>query len=178
MYQYTVDILGIDNSNELTAVRSNLEWWGVKTNLYWIGQARHLLELLGGEEKRSEYILLGGHGTQKGFCLPELAKELEQEQPFSGNLGPEVIKKHLRFEGNMIISNACMTGTETVAAAFLDQGASYYIGPKDYPEGNATLHFTNCFYYFLFCQQQSIEVAFQKAKYQDQETQLFELFKK
>lgn len=178
MYKYAVDILGIDNSNELTAVRSNLEWWGVKTNMYWIGQARHLVDLLDGQETRSAHLLLGGHGAQAGLCLPELSPDLEKTQPFSTFLRPADVRQYFNFTGQVILSNACQTGTPEMATAFLDQDAACFIAPKGYPDGNATLHFTNCFYYFLFCQQQSIEVAFQKAKYQDRETQLFELFKK
>jgi hypothetical protein len=110
MYKNSVDILGIDNANELFAVRANLEWWETKVNMFWIGQAQHILEW--NEKNKSKHVLIGCHGNNEGFCMPTLSKELTQKQVFQKFMKPKDIESFLHFDKSVVVSNACLTGTK------------------------------------------------------------------
>jgi hypothetical protein len=60
----------------------------------------------------------------------------------------------------------------------LHAGAAYYIAPNGYPEASSSLFYITSFYYFLFVKKMTVEDAHTKAKYQDEETSMFVLYKK
>lgn len=170
-----LDILSIDNTLECQALRASLEWWGIRVNMYWIGSANDIIQW--NASLQSRYIFWGCHGTAEGICLPEIAPELETTQAFSRFLTPKDIQLHLQFPSeSILLSNGCGTGTQALATAFLSAGVGSYLAPHSYIEGNASLLFSSCFYYFLLCKGLSVEGAYQKAKSLDEETEDFHLF--
>ena len=178
MYKNHVDIVAIESCNELIALRSTLEYWEVKTNIFWIGQPKHIVEVLNGENTRSKHIVLGGHGESKGFNMVELERKLSMSQPFTTLMTPKDVENNLVFKGNVVVSSACMTGSQEMADAFLNKGADIYIAPNDYPDGNAALYFLNSFYYYLFCKDLPVKEAFSRAKARDKCMAMFKLFEK
>lgn len=110
------------------------------------------------------------------FPLPEFVVQLAAQQPFSELLTPDDVRKHLRFDRSIVVSTACNSGDERMAEAFLARGARYYIAPQGYPDGSSALLYVLNFYYHLFHNQLDVEAAHAKAKSQDSETQLFELY--
>jgi hypothetical protein len=176
MYKHSVDIICIENDLECSAVRSALEWWGIQVNMFYIGQAQHIVDLLNGKEKRAKHILIGAHGDQEGICLPELGGDIAKKQPYDKKLSANNLKEFLKLDGSIVLSNGCATGTQEIADAFLSSGAKYYIAAKDYPFGDASLFYVLSFYYHLFVNNLTAEQSHEKAKNQDEKTKVFELF--
>ena len=170
----TIDILSIDNSLEMFALRSNLEWWGIRANLFLIGKGNDLLEW--NKESKSEYVIWGCHGDQDGICLPELAPEIAKEQIFQTHISPSNISKDFDLSNQIVISNGCLTGKESFGKAFKEAGASHYIAPNDYPEGDASLFFLSSLSYFHFCKGLSLDEAFEISRGQDDNTKMFRFY--
>lgn len=177
MHKHTVDVIGIEGGNEIAALRGHLECWDTRANVFWTGQPRHIVDVLGGKEPRAKHIVLSSHGDADGFCMVELAPELAGRQPFNAKMTPTDVEKYLSFDGSVVVSSACMTGHRKMADAFLAKGATHYIAPNDYPDGSAALYFMTSFYYYLFCGALSVEEAYAKAKGRDRSLEMFELFK-
>jgi len=178
MYKHSVDIICIENDLECSAVRLALEWWGVQVNMFYIGQAQHIVDLLNGKEKRAKHILIGAHGDQEGICLPELGGEIAKKQPYDKKLSTENLREFLKLSNNTVLCNGCATGTQEMADAFLTSGAKNYIAAKEYPLGHASLFYVLSFYYHLFVNNLTAEQAHEKAKSQDDKTKVFELFQR
>lgn len=171
-----LDLIVIDNDLESLALRSALEYWGVKVNLYLIGKPQDFVDLLAGGNL-SKCVFISSHGDDKGFLFQELAEEVAKGQPFNEILDSEKLSSFLRLDNNIVVSNACKTGVDEFGNIFLSKGAKYFIAPEDYPEGDASLIFAVNFYYWLFVKNLNVEEAFEKAKNMDSETSMFQLFK-
>ena len=171
-----MDIISIDDTHEAIAARSIIEWFGGITRTYFIGKAQDVVKLLGGGEKLSPNILLMCHGVDEGIVLPELAEEIAKTQPYNKYLTAENLKEFLKLDGQLVLNTGCKTGKRDFADAFINAGARYYIGPVDYPEGDASLIYVINFYYYLIAKNLSIIEAHEKAKSIDSETVMFELF--
>lgn len=178
MIQKQLDIIAIDDPSEAVAARASLERWSVKTNLHFIGKSQDLIDLFHNNYSLSKSVLLMCHGTEAGISLPEPANEVEKNQPYKKVLTSNNLKEFLHFKGNIIVNTGCLTGRKGFADAFLEKGARYYIAPQGYPSGNASLLYTLNFYYFFHVHQLPIEQAHLTAKNLDQDTKLFEIYKK
>ncbi|HEV8637763.1 MAG TPA: hypothetical protein VG370_26380 [Chloroflexota bacterium] len=62
----SVDLLVCEVGHEGAAIRAALEEMGVKVNLFPIGQARHVVNVLSGEECTAPYVILDTHGDSNG----------------------------------------------------------------------------------------------------------------
>jgi hypothetical protein len=136
-----VTVINIADALEAVALRAALEWWNIEVSLRHIGAADQLVALLDGTLALSPMVFLMCHGDERGILLPELAPELEAAQPFSGAIGPVELRQFLHLPGCMVVNTGCSTGTRELAAAFLDGGASVYIGPDDYPDADGSLFY-------------------------------------
>ena len=171
----SVDLIVIESPLEAVALRSVLEWWGVQVNLHLIGKAQDIVDVFQ-NKTLSPYICIEGHGERDGFLLPELAEAIAKRQLYDRVLTSLNLREFMKFAGQHVLSLACGTGTQEMGKVFLEQGAASYIGPSDYPEGDASLMYALSFYYGHFVSNLSIEKAHKKAKSIDSETGMFELF--
>lgn len=179
MFKNSLDIICIDDNLEALAIRSVLEYWQVKVNLYLIGKSQDLIDILKQQKSTSENILIMCHGDEKGICLPELVSEIAKTQPYDKHITAINLHEFLNISATTVINTGCKTGTTDFANAFLRNGCQNYIAPIDYPEGNASLFFIINFYYQLFVNNEDVKKAHQKAKSSDgNETDMFELFTK
>jgi hypothetical protein len=176
MNKNTLDIIVIDDATEALAVRASIEYWQAVTRTFFIGKSQDLVDILDGKEKLSPNILLMCHGTDEGILLPDLGEEIAKQQPYDKFLTAKNLAEFLNLDGQTIINTGCKTGTKEFADVFLGSGASNYIAPKDYPEGNASLFYVLNFYYHLFAKNLSIDNAHKKAKLVDSDTEMFKLF--
>ncbi|OAV42838.1 hypothetical protein [Lewinella sp. 4G2] len=176
MHLAEVDIIDLGDFMECTALRACLENWSVKVNLYGIGQPNHLVALLDGQEKRSGFIILCGHGDERGIHLEELGESLRAGQAFNKYLGSAEVEAHLKFNNSLVLSTACMSGTDAMADAFLSRGVEQYLGPGDYPEGSSALYFAISFCYQYLVRGRSVRDSYEIARSTDEETGMFRLF--
>ncbi len=177
-----IDIIVIDNDLEALALRSALEWWGVKVNMHFIGKAQDIVDIFK-KENLAPYICFAAHGNEInerwGFQLIELGEEIAKKQPYDKILFPSDISEFVKLQNNHVLSNACVTGNKEMADAFLKNGAESYIGPKSAPFANASLYFALNFYYWLFAKEKSVKEAFEKSMTMiDKEIDEFVLFEK
>ncbi len=182
MSKFSLDLIVIDNDLEALALRSALEWWGVKVNLYIIGKAQDVVDFFQSGQL-APYICIAGHGDGDAaspnwsFVLPELGEEIAKKQPYDKFLHPADIAEFAKLSGQHIFSNACQTGHLEMANVFLSAGAASYVAPQKAPFGNATLHFALNFYYWQFAKEKDVNEAFEKALSQiDIEQDKFTLF--
>lgn len=171
-----VTIINIADALEAIALRAALEWWNVEVHLRHVGAADQLVALLDGTIALSPLVFLMCHGDERGILLPELAPELEQAQPFSGAVGPDELRHVLQLPGCVVVNTGCATGTQELAAAFLDGGASVYMGPAGYPDAPASLFFCLAFAYGHLVRGYALAGAHRRATEHDGETAQFQYF--
>jgi hypothetical protein len=173
-----VDIIVIDTGCGASAIRGALEGFNIQTRMHYIGNAKHLVSLLGSRDYLHKTIILSCHGDQGHMVLPELAQELERTMPYKKRLTSSDLLEFLNLKGHTVINTGCGLGHSEFAASFLAKGSENYIGATDYIEGNAALMFVIAFCYFYFSEGITIDAAFNKAYSLDNETKLFKLWKK
>lgn len=171
-----VTVINIADALEAVALRATLEWWNIEVTLRHVGAADQLAALLDGTVALSPLVFLMCHGDERGILLPELAPELEQTQPFAGAVGPIELRQFLRLPGCVVVNTGCITGTPALAAAFLDGGASIYIGPDDYPDAPGSLFYCLALAYGHLVRGYPLAEAHRRAAAHDGETAQFQCF--
>ena len=141
-----VRLIVIDDEAE--ALRLALEQFGLRVDLYRIGQARHLVTALS-DIAGTEYVVLNCHGEHGDIVLPELAAAIEAQQPVHRRLTSDDLTRYAQFDGALVISTGCTTGTDAMGQAVLAAGATGYLAPTDYPEGHAAFFALTLLFYEL-----------------------------
>jgi hypothetical protein len=165
-----------DVGNEFEAIRQTLEYFGYEVFRKAIGRPADFVEVINGKNEFLAQIpiwVLSVHGQEGKFVMPELGKDVYQKTEPRSNIGPDFIKQHGRFGRQIVLTTACTLGNDSMASAFLENGASAFIGPADYIEGNAALLFAQHFFYQLTVAPSDVEGAFNKARAIDKETSIF-----
>lgn len=155
------------------AIRAALEQCGLRVTLVRIGQARHLVAALS-DIGAAEYVILDCHGVDGDILIPELAPELEAQQPFHRRLTPEVMSKYARFDRALVISTGCTTADLNTGQAVLGQGAEGCIAPIGYPEGHAAF-FAVTYLFYELTQGRNIRQAFQRLVEHDPEMGMWQM---
>lgn len=172
----SVDVVAMD-SFEAAALRAVLEYCNIKVTIHLVGEAGDIVRVLGGEEKIANTMVLTGHGDAEGLVLPELAHEIEKEQPYHRRMSAQDFREFLNLHpDSLVINTACSLGTKEMAGAFLDAGCRYYIGATDDPVGNASLFYALHFFYEHICRKKSVEEAHEIARSHDDQTRMFHLY--
>ncbi len=143
-----VDLVDIDDSSA-RPLRDALEEFGIRVHYHPIGQSRHIVAALGSARQIAPFVILGCHGDEGRILLPELGEPIASEQPFTGLLGPDEVRRHLRLNGSFVVSIGCETGSPELADAFLDAGAGGYFAPQEAPDGHAAFLVAVLFFYEL-----------------------------
>jgi hypothetical protein len=142
------EVLLIELDNQGDALRLALEQFALRVNLVRIGQARHLVAALS-DIGDSEYVVLSGHGQDGDILIPELAPELEAQQPFHRVLTPEVVSTYAHLDHALVISTGCGTATPAMGQAMLGRGATGYLAPVAEPYGYAAFFAVTYLFYEL-----------------------------
>lgn len=170
----TVDMVDVE-SGEGVVLRPVLESFGVRVNLFRVGQARHLVNALGGEAT-APFLLLACHGDEGRIVIPELAEEIERFQPFHGGCGPDELRSFARLAGSVVIATGCDTGSLELAEAFFAAGASAYVAPAGAPFGYASV-FAPIFLFYELAEQRSLDQAVDRLRAHDAELAMWRLFR-
>lgn len=165
-----IDILNIDD--DATTLRSNLERFGGKVNLYNTSVANGIVQVLGKNDSKAEYIIINAHGAEEDgvIRMPKLAPEIAAKQPFANRLTAEDLAKFVNVTNKIIINTACGGGHSKLADVFMEVGkAKAYIGDTLAPFGYVSDLFPTLIFYFLTRHFLVIEDAFERAKQCDPE---------
>lgn len=133
-----VSLVVIDSSLEATAIRDVLEAFNYRVTTHWVGSRKELIEILSGNIETSNTVILSCHGIEEGIYTPD-------EDP----LTTEEIARTAKLAGKTVVNLGCLTGKSTYQEAFTNAGVTNYIGPSDYPSGNATLLYVITLFYGL-----------------------------
>src|SRR5579884_315075 len=164
LYRARVDIAAIDTAEDAQALRAVAESYRCDTRLVPVGCPAHLVEVLAGAASTAEILILAAHGDERGFLLPELAPQIAAEQPFNGALTPQLVRRHARLPGRLVISVGCYTGSPAMAGAFLSRGARAYIGPRSAPNGEAAVAFVAALLYAHLVRELALPAAVDNAR--------------
>ncbi|WP_280387127.1 hypothetical protein [Nocardia wallacei] len=156
-------------------LRDVLEDFGIQVNYMSIGQARHLLAAFGGDRAVAPYVIVCCHGGDDVILMPELGGEVAAKQPFNSRLGPDEVRKYLRFPGSTVLCTGCDTGNPGLARAFLDAGARRYIAPSDAPYGHASVFAILLLFYELTAGR-TVEQAFERLQSYDDELSMWRMY--
>lgn len=129
-------VLLVDIDGGGAALREALEQFDVRVERVRIGQARHLVSALS-NIRSANFVVLSCHGQGGNILIPELAPELESQQPFHQMLTPEALCSFARLDGALVISTGCETASPAMAQAMLSCGATGYLAPTGQPHGYA-----------------------------------------
>lgn len=169
-----------DTGNEAHAIRYTLEDFGAEVMTKWIGRPNAFLTALtkDGLYPGFDTLVLSFHGYDGFFLMPELGEEIYEEGEPRVDIGPKEIRQFASLEGKTVLSTGCETGKSKLAQAFLDAGCKAYIAPEEAVDGNATVIFTQLFFYEKIQNNRKTEEAFRLAQGIDSETGYFRLFQK
>lgn len=120
--------------SEAAVLRLLLEYDGYEVRFRQIGRPRDLAEALSDEAPDAGDLIIACHGDAKGIVLPDLHPAVAAGEPFREYAGPEQIRKYAHLGGRVVVCTGCSTGSEELARAFLDAGASAFIAPSSEPE--------------------------------------------
>lgn len=135
----SVDVVDIALGTEAVALRAALEQFDIQVRRFPVGQARHLLKVLSGDEAAAQHVILCCHGDEGGIVLPELGEQFEAMQPVHGTLTAEALRGRVHLPDRVVIATGCRTGNPQLAQAFLDGGCAAYIGPTGGPYGSSVV---------------------------------------
>ncbi len=145
---------------------------------YWIGRPNDFTDILSGKDlyPDTDMIVLNFHGDEGEFIMPELDESVYEAGETQGNFGPEEIASSASLDGKIVIGNGCTLGDPVLAKAFLNCGCQTYIGPDDYPDGNAALMFVLCLFYEVIQNERGVNEAFQIVKTMDEEMLMYQIY--
>lgn len=169
-----VELIDVE-SGDVGALRPALEAFGLRVDRIPVGQARHLVHALS-TGTRAPFVVLACHGEDGAIVLPELADEIERDQPFHGRVAPADLGTFARFDGAIVISTGCGTGREDLANAVLAAGASAYVAPTGAPFGYASVVAPVLLFYEL-TEQRSLEHAVERLRAHDAELAMWTLYR-
>lgn len=171
----TVHIIAIETGNEPHAIRATAEVWGASVTVTWVGNSGQVVDYLSGRPDH-DLIIFSAHGDERGLLLPELHPEVARKYPYHDVITPSNFNEFLNLQGNIVINASCMGGRRELAEVFLARGASHYIGPVDYPQGDAALMYVLEFLYNHLCLGRSVGEAHQEASAHDDDRRMFVLY--
>ena len=129
MFLKNIHILAIETGHEPHALRSVLECWGIDVTVTWVGNANQIVDYLASEPKQN-LIIISGHGNADSLFLPELAPEIVAEYVYQNHISADNFRQFLKLNNQIILNLSCHSGSSLLAQAFLEKGASVYIGVK------------------------------------------------
>lgn len=169
-----------DTGSECEAIRQTLEYFGYHVLRIGIGRPNDFVEVLKDNINFSyTYLIISCHGSsdsdeEGSIIMPELADSIYLKDEPRGNFGSDKIKLYLSLKDKIIINTGCATGIPLMAKEFTNHSNNTYIGPNDFIDGSAMLHFVNSLFYFL--ESHTVEAAYKKAASIDSETKLVALY--
>ena len=184
-YWTEVDILEINDLQTANNLRSSLESFGIKVNIFGAAQGRHVVKVLGSNEyAKAPYLLICAHGGDEDGYIhmgSELVGELAEAQPFHKNMTPGDLEKFVNVKDKVVINVACVGGEKRLADVFINKGeASAYIADTSSPFGYSSALFPTLLFYFLTnYSNMTFNEAFERAKNADvSEFKTWTLFEK
>lgn len=171
-----VDLIDIE-SGSAHALRDALEVFGVRVNYLRVGQPRHLVAALDGTRPIAPYVILSCHGDEGRILLEDVAEEMAGFQPFTGAIGPDRVREHVRLPGSVTLATGCDTGDPALAEAFLDAGAGIYIAPRGAPFGYASV-FAPLFFFYELTEQRTPVEAVERLSAHDDELAMWQLYQR
>ena len=79
--EYEGDIVVLETGDFMAnALRSTLEYYGAVVRVFWIGQPKHCLQVFNSDHTLSKYVIICGHGDERGFIFGDLCPEVQKEQ--------------------------------------------------------------------------------------------------
>ncbi|MBN8952508.1 MULTISPECIES: hypothetical protein [unclassified Rhizobium] len=158
-----VSIVALGDSGEALLLRAILESLGAVVTLHLPATPSDFLKCVDQGTSAPRYMILSGHGEEGGLVFGEFDEGIDTSMLVAGCLPAEQLDRKINLPGCVVLSTACLSGTEAFASAFLAGGVSAYIASIDYPDGAAIPLFVHGFFYHLF-QQQPLRKAFDSAR--------------
>lgn len=168
-----VDILEINDVLTANNLRTSLESFGIKVNIFGAAQGRHVVKVLGGNEyAKAPYLLICAHGGEEDGYIhmgSELVGELAEAQPFNKNMTPDDLEKFVNVKDKVVINVACVGGEKKLADVFINKGgATAYIADTSSPFGYSSALFPTLLFYFMTNYTElTLLQAFERAKSAD-----------
>jgi len=173
----TVQLIDVENYPEMLALRMALEWFNVRVFVDLVATSEQLIQALNHPIVKPDYAVLMCHGVDEGLYLGELAPEVAATQPYNGAINATQFREFLAIDGYPVINNGCSLGTPDYAQAFLDCGATTYIGAIDDESGGASLMYLISLFYHMTEHNQSLSEAHLSACNIDDDTRMFKLYR-
>lgn len=150
MFPTEVDIIDIDNTSQATALRSMLEFWQIKVNLYRIGKIADLEALFQGYNLKAPTQIWMCDGDNEGVLLPRIGPSTVTAES-NQRISSKQMAQFLDLDAQLVLNTGSRTGAKNFGKVFLDSGAKAYIAPDNYPEYNLSLYFlvNFCFEYLV-----------------------------
>jgi hypothetical protein len=171
-----VAIVDLDAAGEASLVRALLEGMGAVVSFHQPGTPEDFLLILGQSDTPPTYLILCGHGDEVGFVFGAYGSGIDTSSLVGESMPPASVAARARLSGRVVVSTACLTGTESFGQAFVGGGAAAYIAPEGYPDGTTPPLFIHHLFHQLLVHGVSLEQAWRHAAGYDDESRMFVLF--
>lgn len=142
-----VAVVAVGDTGEALLVRSILENLGAAVLLHLIGTPDDLLRVLGQGDASPRYLIICGHGDKNGLVLGEYGAGIDVTELVDGSMPPAAMAPRIVLPGRLVVSTACVTGSDAFGAAFLRGGVAAYVAPDDYPDGGDAVLFVHLLFH-------------------------------
>ncbi len=171
-----VAIVDLDATGEALLVRALLEGMGAVVSFHQPGTPEDFLLVLGQGDTPATYLILCGHGDEVGFIFGSYGPGIDTSSLVGESMPPASVAARARLSGRVVVSTACLTGTESFGQAFVGGGAAAYIAPEGYPNGTTPPLFIHHLFHQLLVHGVPLEQAWRQTADYDEKSRMFVLF--
>jgi hypothetical protein len=171
-----VSVIAIRDGGEALLVRAILESLGAVVTLHLIGTPEDFLLVLEQGEKAAKYIVICGHGDERGIIFGEYAGGIDVTSLADGSMPAEAIAARVSLPDKIVVSTACATGSKAFGEAFVKGGVAAYIAPNGYPEGGDAALFVHLLFNQLLSRNASPQRALHETQRYDGAYQIFGVY--
>jgi hypothetical protein len=117
--------------------------------VYRIGRASDLIAVLSSEQlyPGTNHLILDCHGDEGSLLIPEVSESVLEPGEPNRIFTAEHVRRFAKLPPIVVVATGCSTGAPALAEAFLEAGASGYLGPDGYANAVEGMQFQLRFYF-------------------------------
>lgn len=159
-----VSIITVGRELEAITLRAVLEHFGSEVEVHRISSRDQFLEIMRGNLRTCEQMVITGDGKNGAFLLPD-----------GSVLSAIDLDGIVHLPGKILLSTCCTTGNLDLAGTFLQGGCSSFIGPIDSVDRKSALMFAIHLMYYL-ARGIVLDDAMERSREHDTDCGLFRVF--
>lgn len=171
-----VTLVDFGSTLEALCLRSLLEAMGAQVTIYFVGAPQDLFAVLNQHDSPPDCLVLCRHGAEDGPVLGEYGAGIDTSRLLGRHLPARSLDGVIALPGTVVLSTACLSGSDAFGKAFIAGGVSLYAAPADQPDGTDVLLFAHQFFHALLVKRMAPISAVHDASRGCLEPEMFRVF--